>query len=63
MIVTLILTICIIVSSFDPNVDQKKGWLAFVHILTEIVVIFNAITVLVYWTVIHKDALEAYADS
>ena len=53
MEVTMVLAISVLWSSFDPKVDQNKKWLAFVHILTEIAVLFNTITVLVYWSVLH----------
>ena len=62
MELTLVLIVIVIWSSFDKNINQKKGWLSAIHILAEISFMANFVTVVVYWPVLHKGALQKYKD-
>ena len=59
---TLALVVIVIWCSFDKDINQKKGWLSAMHILTEISFISNFLTVSVYWSVLHKVAIEKFKE-
>ena len=47
-----------LVCSLDPDINEKKGRLALIHILCEISTAFNIVALVTYWPFIHKYALE-----
>ena len=58
---TIVINVLVIWYSFDCKIDEKKGWLAVLHILIEITTMANVVVVLIYWLVIHQKAMEAFA--
>ena len=44
--------------SLDPDINEKKGRLALMHILSEVSTAFNIVALVTYWPFIHKYALE-----
>ena len=54
---------CVLICSYFatiPNIDQHKKRLAALHILMEFTFMFNLVTVLVYWGVIHAVVIDTF---
>mmetsp|Transcript_3977 Transcript_3977/g.5041 ORF Transcript_3977/g.5041 Transcript_3977/m.5041 type:complete len:206 (-) Transcript_3977:75-692(-) len=55
---------CVMMSAYFatiPNIDQHKTKLAALHILLEFTFLFNLVTVLVYWTIIHSTVIDTFS--
>ena len=61
--VTFGLILIIIWKSFDKEIGDRKGWLCAIHLLTEVSCVTNLLTVIVYFSVIHPDAMERFKDN
>ena len=57
---TIILISIIIVASNDPNINNRPGMLAAVHIWFEFAFIFNLCVVAIYWTIVHPTEILKY---
>ena len=55
LVLTLMANVLVIWYSFDPKIDEKKGWLALLHILIEITTITNVVVVIMYCALFHDD--------
>ena len=58
---TWVMTGLVIWYSFDPKIDTKMGWLALLHIVTELTTAFNVVSCSIYWPVLHKLAIEHFS--
>ena len=57
---TIILITLQIVASNDPNINNRPGLLAAVHICFEFTFIFNLCVISIYWTIIHPTEILKY---
>ena len=49
-----------LLSLLDKRVNEKKGWLAFTHLLFEISAGLNICVVLVYWSIVHEKEIPKW---
>jgi len=53
MLSSLLLTLLVLKCTSDPDIKEKKGWLAATHITFELATSINAIVCSIYWPTIH----------
>ena len=53
MLSSLFLTLLVLKCTSDPDIKEKKGWLASTHIMFELATSINAIVCAIYWPTIH----------
>ena len=61
MWLTLILVVLMYLGAHDNQIKIKPGMLAAIHGLFAVCIIFNMVTVIVYWTMLHEMTLIKHA--
>ena len=60
LLLSIAVTSMVLKGSLDPNIKEKKGWLAATHIIFQLGTVINSVVVVVYWLTIHSKVIANY---